>query len=64
MAEAVRVTLSEAGEKTILSYTAEMHVGGKLAQVGSRLVGGAVRKIADDFFGKFAEVVVEPAGSG
>lgn len=58
------VTLREVGDKTILSYTAEMQVGGKLAQVGSRLVGGAVRKIADDFFGKFAQVVVEPVGSG
>ena len=58
------VTLTPAGDNTILEYTADMKVGGKLAQVGSRLVGGAVRKIADDFFGKFAEVVTEPVGSG
>jgi len=38
-------------------------VGGKLAQVGSRLVGGAARKIANDFFSKFVEVVAQPVGS-
>lgn len=59
-----RVTLSESDDGTILDYTAEMHVGGKLAQVGSRLVGGAVRKIANDFFAKFVEVVAQPVGSG
>ena len=58
------VTLDESGDKTILAYTAEMQVGGKLAQVGSRLVGGAVRKIANDFFGTFVEVIAEPVGSG
>ena len=58
------MTLREVGDKTILSYTAEMQVGGKLAQVGSRLVGGAVRKIADDFFGKFVEVLAPPPQPG
>lgn len=58
-----RVTLTEGGDGTILNYTAEMHVGGKLAQIGSRLVGGAVRKIANDFFGKFVEVIAQPVDS-
>lgn len=57
------VTLDEDNGSTTLSYTATLQVGGKLAQVGSRLVGGAARKIADDFFSKFAEVVAQPVGS-
>jgi carbon monoxide dehydrogenase subunit G len=57
------VTLTESGTNTALHYTATLQVGGKLAQVGSRLVGGAARKIAQDFFGKFVEVVAQPVGS-
>lgn len=57
------VTLTESDGSTTLHYTATLHVGGKLAQVGSRLVGGVARKIADDFFSKFAEVVAQPIGS-
>jgi uncharacterized protein len=48
---AVRLTPANPG--TLLSYDADFKVGGKLAQVGSRLVLGATRKIADDFFGCF-----------
>ncbi|MCP5149548.1 MAG: carbon monoxide dehydrogenase subunit G [Ectothiorhodospiraceae bacterium] len=51
------VTLEPQGDETTLRYRAELQVGGKLAQIGSRLVAGAARKIADDFFGKFQEVV-------
>ncbi len=47
------VTLGENENGTLLSYTADFNVGGKLAQVGSRLVVGVTRKIADDFFGTF-----------
>ena len=57
------VTLAEIDGNTTLNYTATLLVGGKLAQVGSRLVGGAARKIADDFFSKFVEVVAQPVGS-
>jgi len=57
------VTLTETDSITTLHYIAALQVGGKLAQIGSRLVGGAARKIANDFFGKFAEVVANPAGS-
>ena len=57
------VTLTETDGITILHYIATLQVGGKLAQIGSRLVGGAARKIANDFFSKFAEVVANPAGS-
>ncbi|GCB04701.1 CoxG family protein [Ralstonia sp. SET104] len=39
---------------TRLAYTATAQVGGKLAQIGSRLVDGAARKLADEFFQRFA----------
>jgi uncharacterized protein len=45
------VSLREQDGGTLLSYSAAFKVGGKLAQVGSRLVLGATRKTADDFFG-------------
>lgn len=48
------VMLAETDEGTLLSYAAEFKVGGKLAQVGSRLVLGATKKTADDFFGSFS----------
>jgi carbon monoxide dehydrogenase subunit G len=52
-----KVTLREDGAATVLAYDAEAKVGGKLAQIGSRLVVGAARKLADGFFKKFAETV-------
>lgn len=49
-----RVTLEAAGDAaTKLSYEAHAQVGGKLAQIGSRLVDGAARKIAGEFFKRF-----------
>jgi carbon monoxide dehydrogenase subunit G len=42
---------------TLLRYQVKGNVGGKLAQVGSRLIDGAARKMADDFFAEFGEVV-------
>ena len=56
-----RVRLEERDGGTILSYEVEAQVGGKLAQVGSRLIDGVARKMADDFFGKFAEEVAAAA---
>jgi len=44
---------------TILTYTISAQVGGKLAQIGSRLVDGAAKKMADDFFARFATGLVE-----
>jgi hypothetical protein len=44
----------------VLTYAAEAQVGGKLAQIGSRLIQGTARKMADDFFSKFAEAVGGP----
>jgi carbon monoxide dehydrogenase subunit G len=51
---AAYVTLTENDGGTLLTYTADFKVGGKLAQVGSRLVLGATKKTADDFFGTFS----------
>ena len=51
------VKLTEDGADTVLSYSANAEVGGKLASVGSRLVEGVAKKQADDFFGKFSEIV-------
>ena len=44
------VTLLEDGEHTILAYHAKANVGGKLAQLGSRLIDGTAQKMADEFF--------------
>jgi carbon monoxide dehydrogenase subunit G len=56
------VALAEDGpDATVLTYTAEAQVGGKLAQIGSRLIQGTAKKMADDFFAKFAEAVGRPA---
>ena len=62
------VELEEDGDETILRYKATAQVGGKLAQIGSRLIDSTAKKMANDFFGKFAEQVggvtdaaVEPA---
>lgn len=56
----VLLTPEEAG--TVLSYTARATVGGKLAQVGQRLLDGAARQIADDFFARFStRVTTQPA---
>ena len=50
------VTLEEDGEATVLTYSASLSVGGKLAQVGSRLVVATTRKLADQFFTEFATI--------
>ena len=54
-----RVALSDDPGGTKLSYTVDATVGGKLAQIGSRLIDSTARKMANDFFGKFAEIVAE-----
>lgn len=53
------VKLEEDGNETVLSYTATAQVGGKLAQIGSRLIDSTAKKMAGQFFGKFAEEVGE-----
>jgi carbon monoxide dehydrogenase subunit G len=56
------VSLAPEGDGTRLSYTAKATVGGKLAQVGSRLIDGVAKKMAEDFFRRFNDTVapVEP----
>ena len=53
------VTLSKKGNGTILSYKAKAEIGGKLAQLGSRLIQSNAKKWAAKFFKSFSEVVVE-----
>jgi uncharacterized protein len=52
-----KVALAPEGADTRLEYSASAQVGGKLAQIGSRLVDGAAAKVADDFFSRFVERV-------
>ena len=49
------VLREDAPGTTTLSYSAQFKIGGKLAQIGSRLVAGATRKTADQFFANFAD---------
>ena len=58
---AASVALTEDGDETLLSYTVKASVGGKLAQIGSRLVDGAAKKMADQFFASFCALL---AGDG
>src|ERR671923_1617120 len=51
------VKLTEADGATVLNYTADAQVGGKIAQIGARLIDGTARKLADEFFGKFSAMV-------
>jgi carbon monoxide dehydrogenase subunit G len=51
------VHLEPDGDGTLLKYTVNAAIGGKLAQIGARLIDGTARKMANDFFAKFAEIV-------
>jgi carbon monoxide dehydrogenase subunit G len=57
-----KVKLVDDGGATVLSYTVNATVGGKLAQIGSRLIDSTAKKMANEFFSKFAEVVGGGAG--
>ncbi|KAB2875657.1 MAG: carbon monoxide dehydrogenase subunit G [Bauldia sp.] len=48
------VKLANDGDGTVLTYTAKAQVGGKLAQVGARLIDATAKQMADQFFGAFA----------
>jgi carbon monoxide dehydrogenase subunit G len=48
-----RVSLSDAGEATRLAYSVEASVGGKLGQIGGRLIDSSAKKMADEFFAAF-----------
>lgn len=53
------VSLTADGDETVLSYTAKVTIGGKIAQLGSRLIAGTAKKLSAKFFDKFGEVVAE-----
>lgn len=55
------VTLNEVPEGTELSYVVEAKIGGKLAQLGSRIIDGFAKKMADQFFTRFQEKVEGPS---
>ena len=55
------VALREDGAETILNYDVDAQVGGKIAQVGARLIAGTAKKLADEFFGKFATTISNPS---
>ncbi|MBY4896491.1 CoxG family protein [Cupriavidus sp. AU9028] len=56
------VRLEPDGEETVLSYAVHAQVGGKIAQIGSRLVDGAARKMANSFFSAFRQALSGPTG--
>jgi carbon monoxide dehydrogenase subunit G len=56
------VTLTEEGpEATRLAYAVDAQIGGKLAQLGSRLIDATAKKLAGEFFEKFAAELTPPA---
>jgi uncharacterized protein len=57
------VELAPEDNSTRLRFSAKASVGGRLAQVGSRLIDGVAKKMADDFFAKFNETVAPPAAA-
>lgn len=58
---AASVRLADQGSNTLLTYEVETQIGGKLAQLGQRLIDGTAKKLADQFFVKFAEAVKQTA---
>ena len=53
------VSLADVPEGTRLSYDVQANVGGKIAQMGARLIDGVAKKTADQFFNRFAAEVVK-----
>src|SRR5215213_5255561 len=59
-----KVALEEDGGETVMRYGVHAQVGGKLAQIGSRLVDGTARKLADQFFDRFAAALNPQSDAG
>ena len=63
-----KVNLDEDGGATVLHYAVQAHVGGKLAQIGSRLIDSVARRMAENFFTRFVAAVAPeqatPAATG
>ncbi len=57
---AADIRLTQEGDITLIRYTLDAKVGGKLAQIGSRLIEASATKMADDFFNKFTAIVASP----
>ncbi len=55
------VKLTEDGAETVLAYTARAQIGGKLAQLGARLIDSTAKMMADQFFAKFSSIVAAEA---
>lgn len=51
------VSLKEEGNSTVLSYTVDAKIGGKIAQLGSRMLNSTVKKLSDKFFENLAETL-------
>ena len=51
------VRLADAGGGTLMTYDVKADVGGKLAQLGGRLIDSTAKRFADEFFAKFAQLV-------
>jgi carbon monoxide dehydrogenase subunit G len=60
---AADVSLVAEGSSTRLSYQARASVGGKMAQIGSRLVDAAAQKMTEDFFTRFEQALAPPAAA-
>jgi uncharacterized protein len=52
-----QITLSDHGDGTLMRYNVDAEIGGKLAQLGSRLINSVAKKLADEFFRTFASVM-------
>ena len=60
----VRIQLIDEGPVTLMRYEVKVDVGGKLAQMGGRLIDGTSRRLANQFFENFEEIVGAPAPAG
>jgi carbon monoxide dehydrogenase subunit G len=59
-----KVVLKTEGDETVLTYTASASVGGKIAQIGARLVDSTAKKLADEFFKRFVAHMTEKGAPG
>jgi carbon monoxide dehydrogenase subunit G len=57
------INLAEDGDGTLMTYEIKADVGGKLAQLGGRLIEGTSKKLAGEFFETFEKLVVEQSGT-
>ncbi len=57
-----KVNLESNGAGTVMRYEVNVQVGGKLAQLGGRLIDGTAKKLADEFFANFGEIVTDGVG--